>query len=118
METFINFGCDERTARSLGKLKKAAALYRAIGRRDEALRGDFFSRRSDGFQISCQTADQDEEPRRPEGCGGAFATCSGNESGSRGVNVGSALSAAHHSATRASRAGLRDTSGAETAAMT
>lgn len=53
--------------------------------------------------------------------GGLFATCfenEGNESGSPGVNVGSVLSAAHHSATRASRAGLQDTSWAETAAMT
>lgn len=53
--------------------------------------------------------------------GGAFATClgnEGNESESPGVNVGSGLSAAHHSATRASRAGLRDMSGAETAVMT
>lgn len=41
METFINFGRDERTARSLGKLKKAVVLYRAIGRQDEVLREDF-----------------------------------------------------------------------------
>lgn len=49
---------------------------------------------------------------------GVFATCFGNESESPGVNVGSGLSAAHHSATWASRAGLRDMSGAETTAMT